>query len=75
MPSVTDQYSVPDTEAGAQLRAITHDVLLPVGIFVMLVWPWVFLSIFRAMGDVQTYSYVAEVVIYYPQCTRALASA
>jgi hypothetical protein len=66
--------SVPDTEAGAQLRSRTRDVLLLGGIFVMLVSPWIFLTMVWRRGGVQMHNNSAEFVIHHPQINSFVAT-
>jgi hypothetical protein len=48
-------------------RSRTNDVCSPTGIFVMLLWPWIFLATIGALGGVQMSDHVAKVVKNHPQ--------
>ena len=66
--------SVPDAEAGAisiaLARASFSDKLLLIGIFTMLLWPWIFLAVVWARGGIQINDHVAKGVIDYAQTTN-----
>jgi len=50
-------------------RAIANDVCLLAGIFILLLWPWVFLTIIWSRDGIQMDNHVAKVVKDYPQRT------
>ena len=63
---------VPDTGGVTNFRARANEVFLLAGIFVMLLWPWIFLAIIWARGGVQMDDHVANFVQNYPQWTSFL---
>ena len=60
-------YLVPDTGRVSTFHARANDVYFLAGIFVMLVWPWIFLAIIWARGGAQMSDHVARVVKNHPQ--------
>ena len=60
---------VPDTGGVITYRSRANDVCFLAGIFVMLLWPWIFLAIIWARGGVQTDDHVAKFVRNNPQRT------
>ena len=51
------------------LRVSFHDLILLAGLFVMLVWPWIFLGVVWGLNGVQMNNHVAKVVMDNPQGT------
>jgi hypothetical protein len=58
-------YAITEPEPGE----LWADMLLLVGIFVLLVWPWIFLGVVWALNGVQMNSHVAKVVRDNPHAT------
>ena len=58
-----------DTRAITTVRTRADEVCLLAGIFIMLLWPWIFLATIWAQGGVQMDDHVARVVKDYPQRT------
>jgi hypothetical protein len=60
---------VPDGEAGATwpaLCASAHDTVFLALIFVMLLWPWIFLAVIWCRNGVQASNHLATIVTDHP---------
>ena len=62
-------WLVPDTEVGTNFRTRVNDVCLLAGMLIMILWPWIFLSIIWARSGIPMGEHLAMVVKKHPQRT------